>query len=436
MVIDKPLPPTNILSSIKSRAIIVFLRVGVLSSLVMSTGLAFQLLLESNREVVSHAYEVRSVVSTFLRLDKPSFSGDASLLSRYRLQHNGDVREGINYILVLDSTGRIVKTSRPAWNRLFIGDPMLARSESDDSQFWSIRDCFIANSSRPAGCFKYYIGFYQPFADSFTLALPVKFVLNDRGLRQNNFLVIVNFDPSISSSGFVTDLLVIALVSFLFISFIFLALAFTLYSPLVPVLRGFADVDNLTGLLNRRACMDTGIRLLAHGEANRIPYILAILDLDNFKAINDSFGHQCGDFALQEAARILKESLYGNDDVLARLGGEEFFVIAQCSSAHGLIMMDRLRDAVEQQSTLWQDRQIKLTVSIGLASSEHFGYNLNYLYAQADAALYRAKELGRNRVVCSSSSGQDNGSYDPWSPGRLWADSFNQRFEPGFELDS
>lgn len=434
-MIDELLPASSFVSSIKSRAFLSFLRVGVVSSIVMSTGLAFQLLIESNREVLSHAYEVRSIVSTFLRLDKPLVSGDADLLSRYRLQHNDDLREGINYILVLDSAGRIVKTSQPAWNRLFIGDPMLARSESDDSQFRSIRSCFIENSSSPTNCFKYYIGFFQPFADSFTLALPVKSGLNDRGLRQNNFLVVVNFDPSISSAGFVTELLVIGLVSIVFISLVFLALALTLYSRLIPVLRGFIDIDNLTGLLNRRACMDTSIRLLVHGEANQIPYVLAILDLDNFKAINDSFGHQCGDLVLQEAAAILKQSLYGNDDLLARLGGEEFFVIAQCSSAHGLIMMDRLRAAVEQQSVLWEGRQIKLTVSIGLASSEQYGYNLNHLYAQADAALYRAKEMGRNRV-CSSSSGEATGMYDPWSPGRIWADSFNQRFEPGSELIS
>ena len=146
---DELLPAYNFVSSIKSRAFLSFLRVGVVSSIVMSTGLGFQLLLESNREVLSHAYEVRSIVSTFLRLDKPLVSGDADLLSRYRLQHNDDLREGINYILVLDSAGRIVKTSQPAWNRLFIGDPMLARSESDDSQFRSIRSCFIENSS---GC--------------------------------------------------------------------------------------------------------------------------------------------------------------------------------------------------------------------------------------------------------------------------------------------
>ena len=434
-MINKSLPPSNILASIKFRAIYVFLRVGVVSSLLMSAGLVSHLLLESNRELISHAYEIRSIVSTFLRLDKPSFSGDAALLSRYRLQHNDDLKEGVNYIIVLDFEGRIVKSSRPAWNRLLIGDPLLARSESDDSQFRAIRNCFIEKTSNSTGCLRNYIGFYQPFADSFTLALPIKFILDDRGLRQDIFLVVINFNPSISTSGFATDLLLIALLSIMFVGLVFLVLALALYSSLTPALRRFIDIDNLTGLLNRRACMDVGIRLLSHGEADQIPYVLGILDLDNFKAINDTYGHQCGDLVLQKAAETLGKSLYGNDDVLARLGGEEFFVIAQCSSAHGLIMMDRLRVAVEQQLIQWQGRQIKLTVSIGLASSEHFGYNLNHLYAQADSALYRAKEMGRNRV-CSSSFDQDKGLYDPWSPGKAWADSFNQRFEPVSESDS
>ena len=434
-MIDESFPASNFLSSIKSRAIFVFLRVGVASSLLMSSGLAFNYLLESNREMISHAYEIRSIVSIFLRLDKPSYSGDTNLLSRYRLQHNDDLSEGINYILVLDSDGRIVKSSRAAWNRLLISDPMLARSESDDSQFRSIRNCFIENSSSTADCFKNYISFYQPLADSFTLALPVRTILGDRGLRQNTYLVLINFHPRISSYNFTTDLLLILLLSFVFVGLILLVLALALYSRLVPVLRGFIDIDNLTGLLTRRACLDTGIRLLSHGESDQTPYILGILDLDNFKSINDTYGHQCGDFVLQQAATILKRSLYGNDDVLARLGGEEFFIIAQCSSAHGLIMMDRLRLAVEQQIVPWQDREIKLTISIGLASSEHFGYNFNHLYAQADAALYRAKEMGRNRV-CSSSSGEDDGIYDSWSPGKVWTDSFSHRFEPGSEVDS
>lgn len=433
-MVDLLLPASNFLSSIKSSAALAFARVGVAASLVMSAGLVFQVVLESNREVFSHAVEARSVVSTFLRLDKPSFSGDAGLLSRYRLQHNDNSRDGINYILVLDSMGRIIKTSRPAWNRLFIRDPMLARSESSDSQFRALRDCFVSNASRPSICFKDYIGFYQPFADSYTIALPVKFILNDRGLRQDKFLVVVNFDPSISSSDFISDLFIIGFISFGFISLVFIVLALSLYSRLIPVLREFIDIDSLTGLLNRRACMDTGIRLLVHGEFSQTPYVLAILDLDNFKSINDSFGHQCGDYALQEAAAILKQSLHSND-VLARLGGEEFLVIAQCSSAHALIMMDRLRLVVEQLPTVWQGRQIKLTISIGLASSEHFGYNLNHLYAQADSALYRAKELGRNRV-CSSSPGETNGLYDLWSPGQAWSDSFDQSFEPSTELDS
>jgi diguanylate cyclase (GGDEF)-like protein len=432
---DTLIPSSDFFKSIKSRITFAFLKVGVVSSLVLSAGLLFQLILESNREVISHSYELRSIVSTFLRFDKPSSSGDAGLLTRYRLQHNDDLKEGINYILILDAQGRIVKTSRAAWNRLLIGDPMLARSESDDPQFRSIRNCFNDNLLNSASCFKKYTGFYQPFAESYTVALPTESIHNDRRLRQERFLTVINFDPSITSSGFVTDLLVVVLISFVFMGLVFISLGLILYSRIFPVMREFIDIDNLTGLLSRRACMDTGIRLLAQGEADQIPYVLAILDLDNFKAINDVYGHQCGDFVLQEVAAILKQSMYENDDVLARLGGEEFIVIAQCSSAHGLIMMDRLRGAVDQQSTLWQGRQIKLTVSIGLASSEDFGYNLNHLYAQADSALYRAKAMGRNRV-CSSSSEEANESYDPWTPGRVWVDSFTQRLEPGLEPDS
>jgi hypothetical protein len=92
------------------------------------------------------------------------------------------------------------------------------------------------------------------------------------------------------------------------------------------------------------------------------------------------------------------------------------------------MVMERLRTEVERISPQWQGRSVKVTLSIGLASTEQFGYNLNHLYAQADSALYRAKQQGRNRT-CWSSAGQLDAMLDPWSPGAVWTSSFG-RMQP------
>jgi diguanylate cyclase (GGDEF)-like protein len=365
------------------------------------------------------------MVSTVLGLSGSSTSQLDGLLARYRLQHNEDMQDGINYILVVDKAGRIVMGSRRAWDGLSVLDPLLSRTESRDAVFTRIRDCFASTtavSSESAACFRSYSDLYLPIAESYTIGLPARSSLRDRDGNGNPYLVLVNFDPSIASSQLGLELLSFVVISVIYVVAMLGLLAVLLYRSLLPAVKIFAEVDELTGLMNRRSCMDLGIRLLAQAEKEGLPYILAILDLDHFKTINDTYGHQCGDFVLREISLALSRSLHGTD-LLARLGGEEFIVMAQCSSAHALLVMERLRNEVELLKPQWEGRSLNVTLSIGLTSTEQLGYNLNHLYAHADAALYRAKDQGRNRI-CWSSSGQADVIYDPWSPGRAWRSSF------------
>ena len=420
---------TDLLKDVRRRFAVVFAGVGALAAVTLVAGLTAQSLVESNRNIWGHAREIRSMISTAFRLGEPIRPSDHAQLARYRLQHNDATRDAINYILVVDSSGRIVLSSRDAWRQILISDPLLARTESSDSQFLAIRDCFAAQvRSRLKTCFRDYGGFYLPFDQSYTVALPVSTsTVRDRGLKREEFLAVINFDPSIESAGFASEFLLTVAVSCLFVGATLLTLGFFLYRNLLPTVRVFAEVDDLTGLLNRKAGLNLAIRLLAQAEKEQLPVALAIMDLDSFKSLNDTYGHQCGDHVLREASLALAESLHGTD-LLARLGGEEFLVVAQCSSAHALIMMERMRSQVELLMPTWEDRSLAVTVSIGLASSEQLGYNLDHLIAQADSALYRAKGTGRNRV-CSSSGSQGSNvddSYDAWSPGLAWMSSFSR----------
>lgn len=165
--------------------------------------------------------------------------------------------------------------------------------------------------------------------------------------------------------------------------------------------RRASETDMLTGVANRRAFVQqTELALKGVGE----DAVLAIVDLDHFKSINDQFGHQAGDKALVEFARTIKERL-PLDAFFGRIGGEEFAVfIPEAGGRNPLLLLEDLRSAVERANIQSQGRPLRLTVSIGAATVAKAGLNFDNLVAAADCALYAAKEDGRNRVTMFSPS--------------------------------
>ncbi len=156
-----------------------------------------------------------------------------------------------------------------------------------------------------------------------------------------------------------------------------------------------ADTDELTGLPNRRALRT----VMSRGAGIRAGLIL--LDIDHFKTINDTHGHPAGDAALAHLARLLRDTLRAGDTA-ARLGGEEFAVwLIGAGQETALEVAERLRALVERSPFRWQGETIPLTVSCGVAAYPvPIGHPDNLMTA-ADAALYRAKHAGRNRVAAA-----------------------------------
>ena len=166
----------------------------------------------------------------------------------------------------------------------------------------------------------------------------------------------------------------------------------------LEVNRELATRDELTGLINRRAMLD--LMALEHSRSLRSgrPLLLAQLDIDHFKPINDQHGHATGDRALQAFAGTVRASVR-DTDVLARWGGEEFVLMLTDTSAdHARELLERIRQAVQALEIAHSAGSLQLTVSIGLA--QHLpGDTVEHTLERADQALYRAKALGRNRVV-------------------------------------
>ena len=167
---------------------------------------------------------------------------------------------------------------------------------------------------------------------------------------------------------------------------------------------GFARSDALTGLLNRRAFTEFGQRLARRRHsAEAESAALLVLDLDNFKQINDRHGHETGDRMLRGFAALAEDVLRPTDQ-LFRMGGEEFcFVLPSTQLGEAVAIAERLRRSFEQMVVDVPGGLAATTVSIGVAASV-LPVDLETLHAAADAALYEAKARGRNAVVAASPS--------------------------------
>lgn len=159
----------------------------------------------------------------------------------------------------------------------------------------------------------------------------------------------------------------------------------------------FANKDFLTGVYNRRYFYENMNEYVAYAEEHMEPYVVAMLDIDHFKKINDTHGHNSGDKVLKTLAKKLIDETKG-DDLIARFGGEEFCIILKdISNEDAVKFFVNLRANIANCKVQLKKEQISFTVSIGVAFSRS-DYRLYELLELADEALYRAKENGRNRV--------------------------------------
>jgi two-component system cell cycle response regulator len=165
-----------------------------------------------------------------------------------------------------------------------------------------------------------------------------------------------------------------------------------------------AIIDPLTGLYNRRYMESHAGALVARANDRDKPLSLLILDIDHFKSVNDSYGHEAGDEVLREFASRLRSCVRGVD-LACRLGGEEFVVVmpdTDLGIASRVAERIRRRIAGELFSIDRGARSIEVTISVGLSSLNGAGDTPALILKRADEALYRAKNSGRNRVVADA----------------------------------
>jgi diguanylate cyclase (GGDEF)-like protein len=165
---------------------------------------------------------------------------------------------------------------------------------------------------------------------------------------------------------------------------------------MVRIHKAAAMTDTMTGLFNRRGFIEAAHQLMARQAKRGEPVSVLMFDLDHFKSINDSFGHAVGDEALRLFASTISCTMRAND-VIARFGGEEFVAILPGAMTEAVAAAERVRLAFEAAGLEVADSRLQATVSVGAACGKASA-DIEMLIGDADAALYRAKLNGRNRV--------------------------------------
>lgn len=169
---------------------------------------------------------------------------------------------------------------------------------------------------------------------------------------------------------------------------------------LFPELLNLAQTDALSGVMNRRAFLEAVAFRLEQVAGTAQPAVVALIDVDHFKQVNDTYGHAAGDEVIRAIAAVLEHGVR-RSDLVGRLGGDEFALWLEVSAPQARQLLERLRSRVAGQPIVLADGQrLPITLSIGMATSGgRFGNRLQELLAAADASLYVAKDQGRNRVV-------------------------------------
>jgi diguanylate cyclase (GGDEF)-like protein len=160
-----------------------------------------------------------------------------------------------------------------------------------------------------------------------------------------------------------------------------------------------SQIDGLTGVYRRRALDEKLKEEVIRAQTFKTTFCLMLLDIDHFKDLNDTYGHQFGDQVLQQLGEILRGSVYDTDFV-GRYGGEEFAILLPRAQPDGVLRKgEAIRSAVEGRAFQLAGERVQVTVSIGIAHFPRDGQTEDLIVQQADQALYEAKERGRNRVV-------------------------------------
>jgi diguanylate cyclase (GGDEF)-like protein len=181
-------------------------------------------------------------------------------------------------------------------------------------------------------------------------------------------------------------------------SVIWMAINITRRKKLEKRLKNLSEKDPLTNAFNRRYFMQVFEQSYSIAKRYKNPLSIMVLDIDNFKSINDTFGHEAGDTVLKALVDFCQVS-FRDADLFARLGGEEFIVMLSNTPTLGAaIIAERIRDGIHNIPVTLANKKVNFSISIGISQVDESDESYSDVISRADTALYKAKDKGKNRV--------------------------------------
>ncbi|WP_413703413.1 diguanylate cyclase [Pseudomonas sp. Pseusp16] len=279
-------------------------------------------------------------------------------------------------VYFVDNFGRLVLTGAE-------GGPQGARIGQKLGELDSMKDLVSRLPKPHSGSYEYSVQGQGHF-------------LNVRFIPELNWYLFVDKRED-SALGEIRQSLYLNLLICLLVTLTVLALLNRVIKRFQDKIQAQATLDSLTELPNRRGFDLLAAQAMLEARREPKPLTALLLDLDHFKALNDTYGHLAGDQVLIGFARDL-ESCLRHSDIVCRWGGEEFIVLLKDTNGKtGLMIAEKIRQHVEQQRYAYNDKALQLTVSIGLSTRQPDD-TLHSLLSRADHAMYRAKQSGRNRT--------------------------------------
>jgi len=209
------------------------------------------------------------------------------------------------------------------------------------------------------------------------------------------FLITSIFGEPVGPFGYSLAVIVPAIIAS-FASYVTLSLYFDLEQSRMEI-RDLAITDELTQIYNRRYFFELAERELERSRRSGDTLAIVLFDIDDFKSVNDNYGHLAGDLVLQEICKAC-QVVVRPYDVFARFGGEEFiFLLPETDKQQARAFSERLRQLVARHIVSHKDELLQITISVGMAVLNPQGDTLDDLISRADSALYKAKEFGKNR---------------------------------------
>lgn len=297
-----------------------------------------------------------------------------------------------NTILIINNAGKITGSTARAWQGTSIFNSIFGSGLFNNKKLSQLKRCISSDVKCTEDI---YTGNHLS-TESITAIRTLD--SSHMGINQKIGYVVFLFNHTETK----TNLLLVSVLGFVGIGIITILISMPpmiyLTKALCPFVFAALQKDSLTKLNNRAIFTEQAIICLESAELKQLDYVLAIIDVDNFKSINDNYGHAAGDTALSEYSLIIDQTIRQSSDLCARFGGEEFSLLLKCNRKSATTILERLRLQIEIHNVKFNSSDISTTISIGAASTEECGYNIDYLLMKADTALYNAKREGKNQV--------------------------------------